>query len=402
MKVALLTGGSDRPYALGLLEALLEGGFTVDVVGSDEFVGAPLLSAEGVRFFNLRGDTGDKATRFRKVVRIARYYLALTRFAVKSDAQVFHILWANRFWFIDRVALNVIYKALGRRLAFTAHNVNERKRDGKDGWYNRITLRSLYRLMDHIFVHTVQMRGQLMREFAVSEAKISVIPFGINNTFPRTEVTGTEARERLGIKRGERVLLFFGRVASYKGLEYAVDALARLRKEGVACRLLIAGRIERGCEVYWEEIRQKIVAGDLEEQITSRIEYIADDDVELYFKASDVLVLPYKAIFQSGLLFLTYSYGLPVIAADIGSFREDIVEGVTGFLCAPGDSAALAAALATYFDSELYKNLERERSKIIAWGNSKYAWEKVAEITGRAYLRLSPQREGQRVRIDTP
>ncbi len=70
------------------------------------------------------------------------------------------------------------------------------------------------------------------------------------------------------------------------------------------------------------------------------------------------MVLPYKEIFQSGVLFLAYPFGLPVVATDVGSFREEIVEGSTGFLCKPGDPAELAKAVETYFASDLYKNLK--------------------------------------------
>ncbi len=182
-----------------------------------------------------------------------------------------------------------------------------------------------------------------MQEFAVREEKVSVIPFGINNTFPRTDLTSPDARERLGINHEEGVLLFFGRIAPYKGLEYAVEALRQLQGEARPYRLLIAGRIEQGCDDYWSSVKEMIAAWGLSEQVTSRIDYIPDEEVELFFKAADVLLLPYKAIFQSGLLFLTYSFGLPVIATDIGSFRDDIVEGVTGFVCAPDDPADLAA-----------------------------------------------------------
>ncbi len=145
MKVALLTGGSDRPYALGLLEALLHKGLSVDLVGSDEFLGAAILDDPKVRFLNLRGDTSPSVPRLRKIARTIRYYLSLVKFAATTEAAVFHVLWANRFWFVDRIAINAIYKALGKRLVFTAHNVNERKRDGKDSAYNRLTLRLFYR-----------------------------------------------------------------------------------------------------------------------------------------------------------------------------------------------------------------------------------------------------------------
>ena len=86
--------------------------------------------------------------------------------------------------------------------------------------------------------------------------------------------------------------------------------------------------------------------------------------MELYLKGADVLVLPYKEIFQSGVLFLAYSFGLPVVATDVGSFREEIVEGSTGFLCQPGDPAELAKAIETYFASDLFKNLKVRRQEL--------------------------------------
>ena len=74
-----------------------------------------------------------------------------------------------------------------------------------------------------------------------------------------------------------------------------------------------------------------------------RAEYIPDDETELYFKAADVLVLPYRHIYQSGVLFLGYSFGLPVLAADVGALKEEIVEGKTGFVFKPEDSVDLAS-----------------------------------------------------------
>ena len=66
-------------------------------------------------------------------------------------------------------------------------------------------------------------------------------------------------------------------------------------------------------------------------------EFIPDEETEIYFKAADVLVLPYRHIYQSGVLFLGYSFGLPVLAADVGSLKDEIVEGKTGFVFRPED-----------------------------------------------------------------
>ena len=112
-----------------------------------------------------------------------------------------------------------------------------------------------------------------------------------------------------------------------------------------------------------------------------RIEYVPDADTEIYFKAADVLVLPYVHIFQSGVLFLGYNFGLPVIASDVGSLREDIVEGKTGFVCKPRDPVDLAKSIETYFSSELYRHLDARRQEIRDFANERYSWTRVGEIT---------------------
>ena len=120
------------------------------------------------------------------------------------------------------------YRLLGRRIVLTAHNVNAAKRDSRDSALNRLSLWIQYRLADHIFVHTEKMKAELRSEFGVAESKISVIPFGINNTAPISDMTSEEAKRRLGLAPEERTALFFGQIAPYKGLDYLVTALPEL------------------------------------------------------------------------------------------------------------------------------------------------------------------------------
>ena len=94
--------------------------------------------------------------------------------------------------------------------------------------------------------------------------------------------------------------------------------------------------------------------------LLQKIEYVPDEETELYFKAADVLILPYTHVFQSGVLFLAYSFGLPAIAADVGNLREEIIEGQTGFVFKARDSSDLARKIDEYFNSELFHNLENQ------------------------------------------
>jgi len=389
MCVALLTGGDDRPYALGMVSALAGEGVWVDFIGSDKLDAPELHNSPQINFLNLRGDQNENAPLLRKVVRILTYYARLASYVPRSQARIFHLLWNNKFEHFDRTVLMLYYRLFRKRVVFTAHNVNMRKRDGCDSWWNRLSLRVQYRLAHHIFVHTQRMRSELLTYFGVSERKVSVIPFGINNTVPTSTMTTVEAKRIIGIRSSDKTMLCFGQIAPYKGLEYLLAAFSGMAKGNGSYRLIIAGKVKKGREKYWNEIQRKIASSEIQDQIIERIEHIPDEEVERYFKAADVLIVPYVNIFQSGVPFLAYSFGLPVIATDVGSLREDIVEGRTGFICRAKDSSDLANMIHQYFDSELFRDLEIRREEIKRYANERYAWENVAEITKNVYEKLS-------------
>ncbi len=387
--VALLTGGGDRPYALGLAVSLASASVAFDFIGSDDLDVPELRHNPLIRFLNLRGDQNPDASLAWKWARILRYYARLVAYAATCNVKIFHILWNNKLEFFDRTLLLLYYRGLGKKLVFTVHNVNVRKRDGNDGVLNRLTLRAQYALVHHLFVHTDQMKRELQCEFKVPAEKISVIPFGINSTVPDTDLTGVAARRRLGLNERDKTVLFFGNIAPYKGLEFLVEAMPAVVESLPECRLVIAGR-PKGPASYWAAIQHRISILGLNETTVQRIEYVPDADTEVYFKTADVLVLPYTHVFQSGVLFLAYNFGLPVIASDIASLREDILEGETGFVCPPRDPNALAETLVRYFASSLYGDLTRHRAAIRRYADDRYSWTKVAAVTSHTYSTLLP------------
>jgi glycosyltransferase involved in cell wall biosynthesis len=232
------------------------------------------------------------------------------------------------------------------------------------------------------------MKDELMSDFGIRESTVTVIPFGINNSVPDTHLSGDEARARLGLSRHDKVMLFFGNIAPYKGLDYLIEAFEHLATTSEAHRLLIAGPVKQGSDQYWRLLEQKIGTSTFGRRIQCRIEYIPDEETELYFKASDVLILPYVHIFQSGVLFLAYGFGLPVIASDVGSMKEDIIEGTTGYVCAPRDPASLEKTILEYFDSDLFRELGTRRPEIRDYANKRYSWDVVAETTRKTYRQI--------------
>ena len=372
-----------------LAMALVSKGVHVDIIGSDEIDSPELHSTPNLRFLNFRGNQRSHANFADKLWKLLGYYAKLIRYTARPQPKVLHILWNNKFEFFDRTILMLYYKVLGKKVALTAHNVNQARRDAKDSWINRATLRIQYRLCDYIFAHTQKMKDELRQDFGVAENAVTVIRHPVNNAFPDTKLPPAEAKRRLGLRDDEKAILFFGRIRPYKGIEHLLDAFRLLVADKQAnYRLIVAGEPKKGSEEYLHEIRQRVEKDFDHGPVILRIQFIPDEEMEVYLKAADVLVLPYKEIFQSGVLFLAYSFGLPVVATDVGSFREEIVEGRTGFLCQPGDPAELAKALETYFTSDLYRNLKTRRKELKDYANAHHSWRAVAELTRNAYSKM--------------
>ena len=202
VRVSLLTGGDDRPYALGMASALVGQGISVDFIGSDKLDAPELHRTPLISFLNLRGDQTEEVPLRRKFVRILTYYARLAKYVIRSEPRIFHILWNNKFEHFDRTLLMLYYRLFGKRVILTAHNVNMRKRDGRDSWFNRFSLGVRSRLCHHILVHTPAMKDELVADFTIAPTRVTVIPFGIEQYMPdycpRTPGSQRAARCRCG------------------------------------------------------------------------------------------------------------------------------------------------------------------------------------------------------------
>jgi glycosyltransferase involved in cell wall biosynthesis len=387
LRITLITGGAPH-YEAGLIAGLARQNVEVEVVGGEDLAKAPELQSSHVRFRNFYGKNQPGRSSGGKLLRVIAVYLRLFAHAATSNSRLIHIQWPYKFVILDRTILNLYYKLLGKKLVFTAHNVDGDARDGTSTWGRHASLCFMYRIVDHVIVHTDKMKSELADRFHVPAKKVSVIPHGIMSAVPETAMTRTEARRQLGLMDNQRVILFFGLITPYKGLDILIEASASLHRKGMRFTLIIAGRIKE-CHNYWEQLRLLIVKTGLEGKIITHLRHIPDESVEVYLKAADVMVLPYRSIFQSGALFLSYRFGLPVIATDVGSFKEDIIQGETGFICQPADSADLAKTIEGYFASPLYATLEKRRKDIQDYASARYSWEKIGKQTRKVYEQVA-------------
>lgn len=172
-------------------------------------------------------------------------------------------------------------------------------------------------------------------------------------------------RKKLGYDENEIVVLFFGLVRPYKGLDVLIDALNLINLENTRIRVLIVG------EFYIEpqQITNKIKSSHLPYyEIVNR--YVSDEEAAVYLTASDVMVLPYRTASQSGVLSNALNFDLPVVVSDLPGLTEHVAYGRTGFIVPPGDPVSLAGELvrvATTADLEDMRRHVKNHREQLSW-----------------------------------
>ncbi|MDZ4712876.1 MAG: glycosyltransferase [bacterium] len=164
----------------------------------------------------------------------------------------------------------------------------------------------------------------------------------------------------------EKVILFFGYIRKYKGLNYLIDAMPDILKK-IKVKLLIVGEFYENESKYLEQIKKL----NLENEIAVVSDFVPDEKVKYFFCAADMLVLPYIDATQSGITQIAYYYDKPVIATDVGGLGEIVINNETGFVVAPESPEAIANAVVKFYS----EGLEEKFSEKAAEEKKKYSWE---------------------------
>ena len=188
------------------------------------------------------------------------------------------------------------------------------------------------------------------------------------------------ARAHLGIADDARIVLFFGFIRKYKGLDLLLEAMQLLKKDPRPIRLLIAGEFYGNEEQYKTQISKLGIAG----QLLLHTQFIPDSEVKYYLCAADVVVQPYRNATQSGVTPLAYHFEVPMIVTNVGGLPALVPHDKVGLVCEP-EPASIAAAISEYFNKgEEYflPYLRKEKQK--------YSWQVLVDaITDMAETRLA-------------
>lgn len=387
MKVSIFHAGGAFFYLYGLVNGIIKNDdIQIDVIGSKEsFDGFKGLNK--VKVFKFVLPLKNRSNLLYRIYRLANPYVKSVIYSFRTDTEIFHIQWHYRFKIIDMIFLINLYKLLGKKVIYTAHNVNTLARNNKDSTLNRTTLKYYYKRVDHIIVHNNKSKQDLIECFSVKDNKISVIKMGINNFTPNEIIDKNLALKKLNLPKNKKIILFFGAINTYKGLENLITAFKNITNMLDDLYLVIAGASRD--ENYFALIKQSVNNNIPADKFSTFFRYIDENEIKYFFNAADCVVLPYKAISQSAVHVLSYSFGIPVIATDVGSFKEeDVIENITGMVCKANDINDLERVIMEYFNSSMYQKLESTKSIIKQWAQENYNWDSIGKRTIDLYKRI--------------
>ena len=247
----------------------------------------------------------------------------------KIEYLIFHIFHFNYFdeWLLRKAFLS------GYKIILIIHDVESFIFKPNADRLQRICGEYAFRLV----VHNEFSKSELIKIFQPSVNKnVTVIPHGNYIALAKSKISKDKARTELGWDQNGKYVLFFGMIKQTKGLDVLLNALP---KTNPSCKLVIAGRLRKhSFSIYNEIIRREKLTG----RILLKIHHISNEERNLLFSAADLIVLPYRKIYQSGILLMAMSYGLPIIASRLPAMEEIIHHGENGYLFEAGNQNQLS------------------------------------------------------------
>jgi glycosyltransferase involved in cell wall biosynthesis len=224
------------------------------------------------------------------------------------------------------------------------------------------------RWASQLIVHGEQQATALHKNYRVGRSKINVVPHGAYSIYKQSSLSRLPEEPNL--------ILFFGRIVAYKGLNDLMAAVPLVLKEAPEARFLIAG--------HGDGLNLDETDGD-SNRVMIRNEFIPMHEVGGLFQRAAIVVIPYTQASQSGVVHLAYAFGKPVVSTRVGSIPEVVDEGRTGYLVEPGNPKQLAAAIV-----KLLKNPEQRHEmgqRALHKSETELSWDQVARKTMRVYRR---------------
>lgn len=313
-----------------------------------------------------------------KISRRLTWYNPLTwvREGLGTRADLLHAQWWSLPLFFVYWVVCLGFRLRRKPVVFTVHNVLPHE---KSILHDRL-VRRLFRMGDHFIVHSASNRRQLMQHYGISSERVTEIPHGPLDFHVQEKGARESVRRQMGFEPGHRVILLFGAIRPYKGVETALKSFSLVLERVPEARLLIAGKPW----VPWAPYQRWIDELGIGDYVSAQLRYIPSGEVYQYFEASDLVVLPYRRFdSQSGVGATAVSFRKPMIVSDTGGLSELV--GDERYVVPPGDAMAMARAIVHALKDPLQLEEMAAHADHVA---ERMAWPEIARKTWSVYCKV--------------
>lgn len=248
-------------------------------------------------------------------------------------------------------------------IIFVCHNVFPHERFPLD----RILTKHVMKKGDFFIVHSEQDLIDLLSIKNNARVKKTYLP--TYNAFKLQDMSDEYAKKILGLGAQDKILLFFGFIREYKGLKYLIRSIPIIKKIIPDIKLLIVGDFRDDKNEYLNLIDEN----NISENIIIFDGYIPDNEVQKFFEACDLVVLPYETATQSAVVQIAYGFNKAVVVTDVGGLPEVVIDGKTGYIVKSKDEVSLAEAIIKFYTEGSKNNFESNVKK----ENYKFSWDKM-------------------------
>lgn len=315
-----------------------------------------------------------------KLVRAFKFVYCLFLSLKDAKSNSINIIHYHFFHYTALEALCIRFaKIYGFKIVITAHDVESfaGKQDARKA-------RKILTGADKVIAHNEVSRHELITKTSLPDSLISVVPSGNYIESISSLPDKSEARQALGLPSDAKIILFFGQIKKVKGLDILLRALPDVIEEYPDIKLLIAGKVWKDDFSIYKNIIREL---NLEESVISHIKFIPDDDVANYYRSADLVVLPYRRIYQSAVLLMAMSYNRPVLTSDIQGMTEVITDGMNGYTFKSEKITELSSKLLELFsDQERLLKISEAGYKTVT---TKFDWIMVSKMLLKSYDEIS-------------
>jgi D-inositol-3-phosphate glycosyltransferase len=274
-------------------------------------------------------------------------------------------------------------KLLRKKVVFTIHDTHPQKQSSIES-INLLLKKKASIYCNALFVHSEYSKKIVQESWRMNDQKIFVVPHGGYGLHYGIPILQENARAKLGYHKSDFILLFFGQIRQWKGLDCLLLSLVEAKKSIPNLNLIIAGSDKHSMGDFY---RKMISDLDLDHEVNFQNRFIKNEEVSELFCCCDITILPYTKIDQSGVLFLSYTFGKPVIATRVGGLPEMVKDGVTGYTVPPANIHVLTEKIIeAWRNRESLKEMGLNAQKLI---NEEYSWDRLAESTVETYRKIS-------------